>query len=170
MTADMETGIDLKALDFARPVADQAAIRAVLPHRHEMEMLSGVVYVDPARHLIVAYKDVRADEFWVRGHMPKFPLFPGVLMCEAAAQLACYYTVSQGVVDRTSLQGLGGIETARFHRPVRPGDRLVLVGRGVKVHRRLTRFEVAGQVGTDKAFEATVIGVPLGRWEDLVRA
>ena len=31
-----------------------------------------------------------ADEFWVRGHMPDYPLMPGVLMCEAAAQLCSF--------------------------------------------------------------------------------
>ena len=63
-------------------------------------MLDGIVLIDPGRHLIVGYKDVRPDEFWVRGHMPGFPLLPGVLMCEAAAQLSCYYAVSQKVVRR----------------------------------------------------------------------
>ena len=52
-------------------------------------------------------------------------------------------------------------------RQVRPGERLVLVGTGLKVRRRLTRFRVVGQVGTEKAFEAVITGVPLGKLEDL---
>lgn len=170
MAAASDIGIDLSAIDFTRPVADLDAIRVVLPHRFEMEMLTAVVHVDPERHLIVGYKDVRPDEFWTRGHMPQYPLFPGVLMCEAAAQLTCYYAITRGIVDKGALQGLGGIERARFHRPVRPGERLVLVGTGIKVHRRVNRFAVAGSVGGEKAFEAEVVGVPLGKWEDLVRA
>jgi 3-hydroxyacyl-[acyl-carrier-protein] dehydratase len=167
MPADTDLGIDLAALDFARPVADIDAIRAINPHRFEMEMLDGIVLIDRGRHLIVGYKDARPDAFWVRGHMPQFPLLPGVLMCEAAAQLSCYYAVSQGFVEADVLYGLGGIERVRFHRPVRPGDRLVLVGKGVKVHRRMTRFAVTGVVGGEKAFEAEVVGVPLGKWEDI---
>jgi 3-hydroxyacyl-[acyl-carrier-protein] dehydratase len=170
MPAETEIGIDLDSLDFSHPVADLEAIRTVMPHRFEMEMLSAVVHVDPARHLIVGYKDIRPDEFWVRGHMPGFPLFPGVLMCEAAAQLTCYYAMSQRVVDAGVLQGLGGIEQARFHRPVRPGDRLVMIGTGIKVHRRLNRFEVVGLVGRERVFETTVVGVAIGKWEDLRRA
>jgi len=170
MPAEADLGVDLSSLDFSRPVADIEAIRAVIPHRYEMELLSGIAYVDPARHLIVGYKDVRPDEFWVRGHMPRFPLMPGVLMCEAAAQLTCYYGLSQGIVDPESLQGLGGIENTRFHRPVRPGERLVLVGKGLRVHRRMTRFSVTGLVNGEKVFETEVIGVPVGKWEDMVRA
>lgn len=158
---------DVATIDFSNPVAGPDEIHAVNPHRFEMEMLTAVVRVDPARHRIVGYKDLTASDFWVRGHMPQYPLFPGVLMCEAAAQLCCYYTVSQGVHAPGVLMGLGGIDEARFYRPVRPGDRLVIVGDGLRVHRRLTRFRARGYVGAEKAFETVVVGVPIGKWEDL---
>jgi 3-hydroxyacyl-[acyl-carrier-protein] dehydratase len=61
---------DLTRIDFSRPVADQDQVRAVNPHRFEMELLTAVVLVDPANHLIVGYKDLGPDEFWARGHMP----------------------------------------------------------------------------------------------------
>ena len=78
-------------------LADREAIRQVNPQRFEMEQLTAIVYVDPVNHVIVGYKDVRHDEFWVRGHMPDYPLLPGVLMCEAAAQLCSYYIVTHTV-------------------------------------------------------------------------
>jgi 3-hydroxyacyl-[acyl-carrier-protein] dehydratase len=152
--------IDPTTLDLTKRVADLDAIRRVNPHRHEMELLTAVTELDPARHFIVGFKDATDQDFWVRGHMPGFPLLPGVLMCEAAAQLCAYYVVSQGVV-KGNLMGLGGIEMAKFKRMVRPGDRLVLVGHGLKVDRRLTRFHVRGYVGADLAYETVVVGVPL---------
>jgi 3-hydroxyacyl-[acyl-carrier-protein] dehydratase len=166
MTAEIAE-FDVSTLDLSRPIAGIEDIRAVNPHRFEMEMISAVVLIDPARKLIVGYKDLAATDFWVRGHMPGFPLFPGVLMCEAAAQLCCYYTVTQKVSDPGALMGLGGIEDAKFLRPVRPGDRLVMVGTGLKVHRRLTKFRVVGYVNAAKVFETTVIGVPIGKLEEL---
>ncbi|MFO0797389.1 MAG: 3-hydroxyacyl-ACP dehydratase FabZ family protein [Gemmataceae bacterium] len=161
---------DVATLDLSHPIAGIDDIRAVNPHRFEFEMLSAVVLIDHARHLVVGYKDFGPNEFWARGHMPGYPLLPGVLMVEAAAQLCCYYTVTQLVTAPGALMGLGGIEDTKFHRPVRPGDRLVLVGCGLKVHRRLTKFRVIGYVRNEKAFETTVVGVPIGKLEELTGA
>lgn len=163
----MDQPFDPARFDFARPLAGPEQIRAVLPHRHEMELLSGVVHIDPAAHHVIGFLDVPAEPFWARGHFPGFPVLPGVFMCEAAAQLCCYYTQSQKIVTADQLMGLGGLEDVRFLRTVRPGERLVIEGRGEKVHRRMTKFRATGYVGTEKAFEALVVGVPLGRWEDL---
>jgi 3-hydroxyacyl-[acyl-carrier-protein] dehydratase len=63
--------------------------------------------------------------------------------------------------------GLGGIENTRYRRAVRPGERLVLVGKGVRVRPRLTQFNVQGYVDGQLAFHTDVIGVALGKWEDL---
>ncbi|MBY0457941.1 MAG: hypothetical protein K2V38_11425, partial [Gemmataceae bacterium] len=119
-----EPALDLTTLPFDRPVAGIEEIRAANPHRFEFEMLSGIVHLDPAKHLIAGFKDLRADDFWTRGHMPGFPLFPGVLMCEAAAQLSGYYYTTQKIGDPGVLLGLGGVDEAKFVRLVRPGERL----------------------------------------------
>jgi 3-hydroxyacyl-[acyl-carrier-protein] dehydratase len=155
-----ELHFDPTQLDLGRVVADPEAIRRVNPQRFEMEQLTAIVHVDPARHLVAGYKDVRPDEFWVRGHMPGYPLMPGVLLCEAAAQLCSYYVATQHVCEGDFI-GFGGLENVRFRGPVRPGDRLVLVGKGVRVHRRQTVFNVQGFVGATMVFHADVIGVPM---------
>ncbi len=152
--------VDPLSLDLTKRVADIDAIHAANPHRHEMVMLTAITHLDPSRHFIAGFKDVRADEFWVRGHMPGFPVFPGVLMCEAAAQLSGFYGTSQGTTAGR-LMGLGAIESAKFRRMVQPGDRLVLIGHGLKIDRRLMRFLVRGYVGGEMAFETIVTGVPL---------
>src|SRR5919204_7045283 len=141
-----EFHLDPSGLDLDRVLADQEAIRQVNPQRFEMEQLTAIVYLDLQRQLIAGYKDVRADEFWVRGHMPGYPLLPGVLMCEAAAQLCGYLMVKQGL-GKGDFIGFGGMENVRFRSPVRPGDRLVLVGKAVRLHRRQTIFNVQGFVG-----------------------
>jgi 3-hydroxyacyl-[acyl-carrier-protein] dehydratase len=87
---------------------------------------------------------------------------PGVLMCEAAAQLCSYYVATQGLLQGDFI-GFGGLENVRFRGLVRPGDRFVLVGKGVRVHRRQTIFNVQGFVGSVMVFHGDVIGVPMSR-------
>ena len=118
--------LDPATLDLTHVVADLDAIRRVNPQRFDMEQLTAIVLLDPAKHLIIGYKDVAADEFWVRGHMPDYPLMPGVLLCEAAAQLCSYYCQAIKLQEGGFI-GFGGMEDVRFRGPVRPGDRLLLV-------------------------------------------
>src|SRR6185312_15472836 len=130
--------------------------------RFEMEQLTAIIALDPAKQMIIGYKDVRPDEFWVRGHMPDYPLMPGVLMCEAAAQLCSYYIMTSGLTQGDFI-GFGGLENVRFRGPVRPGDRLVLIAKGTRMNRRQTVCNVQGFVGNTMVFHADVIGVPLTR-------
>ncbi len=152
--------VDPATIDTSRVLADGEAIRQGNPQRFEMEQLTAIVFLDRDDHLIIGYKDVKPDEFWVRGHMPDYPLMPGVLMCEAAAQLSSYYC---HVINLTegSFIGFGGMENVRFRGQVRPGDRLVLVSKATRVNRRQTIFETQGFVGTNMVFQARIIGVPL---------
>lgn len=153
---------DLATIEPARVLADKEAIRKILPQRFEMEQLDAIVHLDPDAGLIVGYKDVRHDEFWVRGHMPGYPLLPGVLMCEAAAQLVSYYAITQHIMAGDFL-GFGGLENVRFRSPVHPGSRLFIVGKLLRVNRRQTTFNAQAFVGQTMVFEGDIIGMPLQR-------
>lgn len=150
--------LDPCQIDVSRVLADREELRKANPHRFEMEQLDAVVLLDPANQVIVGYRDVKQDEFWVRGHMPDFPLFPGVLMCEAAAQLVSYFAVKVGHVTG-DFMAFGGLENVRFRGVVRPGDRLLLVGKGLRIHRRQTIFNVQGFVNGTMVFHGDIIGV-----------
>ncbi|HEU5116941.1 MAG TPA: beta-hydroxyacyl-ACP dehydratase, partial [Isosphaeraceae bacterium] len=97
---------------------------------------------------------------WIRGHMPGYPLMPGVLMCEAAAQLCAFYCYIIKMVEDGFL-GFGGMEDVRFRGRVKPGDRLLIVGKAERIKRRQTIFDVQGFVGTNMVFHGKIIGVPL---------
>jgi 3-hydroxyacyl-[acyl-carrier-protein] dehydratase len=157
--------VDPSELDFGRIVADIEAIRRVIPQRYEMEQLSAIIHLDPEHNVIAGYKDVGTEEFWVRGHIPGYPLMPGVLLCEAAAQLCSFYIVTCGLLQGDFL-GFGGMENVRFRGPVHPGDRLLLVSKLIRYHRRQTIFNVQGFVGTNMVFHADIIGVPMTRREE----
>lgn len=154
--------LDPTTLDMTQIVAGREEMRQTNPQRFEMEQVDAVVLLDRVNHIIVGYKDVRDDEFWVRGHMPGFPLMPGVLMCEAAAQMVSYYIA---VIDYKigDFIAFGGMENVRFRGTVKPGDRLVLAGKGIRVHKRQTIFNVQGYVGKSMVFHADIIGVQFSK-------
>ncbi len=153
--------IDIRTIDCSTILADQEAIRRVNPQRHEMEQLTAIVYVDHEEKLVIGYKDVVANEFWSRGHMPDFPLLPGVLMCESAAQLASYYCQIIDLMEGDGFIGFGGMEDVRFRGIVRPGDRLVIACKATRLNRRQSIFETQGFVDAQLVFQARIIGVPI---------
>lgn len=152
--------VDPASIDTSHVLHDLETIRQRNPQRFEMEQLTAIVHIDRDEHLIVGYKDVRDDEFWVRGHMPNYPLMPGVLMCEAAAQLCSFYC-HQIQLNKDAFMGFGGMEDVRFRGQVKPGDRLVILAKAVRIHHRQTIFETQGFVDGNMVFHGKIIGVPL---------
>jgi 3-hydroxyacyl-[acyl-carrier-protein] dehydratase len=152
---------DISQLDFDKPIADIEAIRKVNPQRFDMEHLTAVVYEDLEEFICVGYKDLGDDEFWIPGHMPGMPLMPGVIQLEAMAQL-CSYFVQKNDLLGADMLGFGGLEDVRFRDPVRPGDRLVLMGVLTKLRRRrmcVCRFQCL--VGDSVVCEGAIKGIPL---------
>lgn len=69
---------------------------------------------------------LNGDEWFFAGHFPGRPTLPGVLMCEAIAQVGAY-AVMCDPAHAGKLPLFGGIDGARFRRQVVPGDELELV-------------------------------------------
>src|SRR5262245_49663369 len=113
-----EVMFDLSTVEKAPLLFDQEQILAINPQRFEMIQLNAIVHMDPVNHLIVGYKDVKEDEFWVRGHMPGFPLLPGVLMCEAAAQLTGFFAKKLEIVPGALIL-FSGLNDVRFRGQVK---------------------------------------------------
>jgi 3-hydroxyacyl-[acyl-carrier-protein] dehydratase len=101
-----------------------------------MEQITAICFQDQKRHLCIGYKDVREDEFWVRGHMPGMPLMPGVLLLEAAAQVCSYYVHRFDLLGAGVTVGFGGLDEVRFRDPVHPGDRLIIAAQLLKLRPR----------------------------------
>ena len=151
--------VDFSEFDLNRVVSDIEVIRRYNPQRFEMEQLSAIVFEDSTRGICVGYKDLRPDEFWTRGHMPGMPLMPGVIMCEAAAQLSSYYTLKNKLME--GVIGFGGMEDIRFRGVVRPGDRFVIVCRLLKAKRLMITCEFQCFVDQNLVCEGLIKGIPL---------
>jgi 3-hydroxyacyl-[acyl-carrier-protein] dehydratase len=126
--------VDPAQLDFDHIVADLDEIRRYNPQRYEMEQITAIIADDFEAGICVGYKDVTDEEFWVRGHMPGMSLMPGVIMCEIAAQLCSYHASVHDLLGE-GIVGFGGLDDVRFRGLVRPGDRLVIACKKLKVRR-----------------------------------
>ena len=153
--------IDLASIDLDNVIAGIDEIRKINPQRFEMEQLTAIVYDNIEDNTCVGYKDISRDEFWARGHMPGMPLMPGVIMCEAAAQLASYYTQRHDLLG-AKMVGFGGLEEVRFRDPVVPGDRLVVMVQLAKVRRgRMIVARFQGFVRDSMTVAGIIKGIPL---------
>lgn len=151
--------IDLDSIDLNTVEIGMDEVRKCNPQRYEFEQLDGILHYDPDEEVAVGVKEVSDDEFWVRGHIPDRPLMPGVLMCEAAAQLCSFYYKRSTEAD--GFMGFGGLDDVKFRAAVEPGDRLVMVARVDRISRRHCVMDCQGFVGDRMVFQGTVTGVPM---------
>ncbi len=151
---------DLDSIDLdGPPVFDREAVEASNPQRFEMQQLDGILWIDKAQKLILGYKDVTDQEFWIRGHIPERPLMPGVIMVESAAQLLSFFV--RCLQREETFIGFGGIESAKFRATVEPGQRLLLLGHIYEMRSRRFSCSVQGVVNNTLVFESKVAGVRL---------
>ena len=150
---------DIAGLDLSKDVFDQKAIRECNPHRGDMEMLNGVVYIDESHHRLIGYKNVRSDEFWVSGHIPGRPLLPGVLMIETAAQLAAFY--ARKFIGWKGFVGFGGVEDCRFRQQVVPPTRMYVLGEQIWQRHGRLYCAMQGIVKGNLVFETKIIGMEM---------
>jgi len=149
---------DLSKLDLTvKPIFDKEAIGEVNPQRYEMQHLDGVLWYDKEKYLILGYKDVTENEFWVRGHIPGRPLMPGVIMIESAAQLLSFFVRKIYGVD--AFIGFASIDSAKFRSIVKPGDRLYLLGHLTRFKGRKYTANIQGVVHDTMAFDTVVSGM-----------
>lgn len=151
---------DIDGIDLSRYALDRTALERFIPHRGVMMLLDGVVWESEDHTRAIGVKHVRDDEFWVPGHFPEKAMFPGVLMVETAAQLACYlYNVRK---PYPVLAAFLRIEDAVFRNSVVPGDSLYILCSEIKWSNRRFISEAQGIVGDRIAFEAKISGLSLG--------
>jgi 3-hydroxyacyl-[acyl-carrier-protein] dehydratase len=104
-----------------------------LPHRYPFILIDRVTSMELGNE-IVALKNVTINEPFFPGHFPYHPVMPGVLIVEAMAQAAAILSFkTMGVKPSDdSVYYFAGIDSARFKRPVSPGDQIVF---NVKIDR-----------------------------------
>lgn len=95
-----------------------------IPHRYPFLLVDRILEIVGTER-IVGIKNVSINESFFQGHFPNQPVMPGVLICEAMAQVGAIfaYNARGGTVDNKTFV-LTGLDNVKFKRPVEPGDQL----------------------------------------------
>jgi 3-hydroxyacyl-[acyl-carrier-protein] dehydratase len=128
-----------------------------LPHRYPF------LLVDRVTDLVVGesvegFKNITINEQMFNGHFPGQPILPGVIILEAMAQLSgvlAFETKGKRPADGVNYL-FGGVERARFRRPVIPGDRLDMRSVIAADRRRVMKFDCEAFVEGELACSATL--------------
>lgn len=133
---------------------DIQEILEYLPHRYPFLLVDRVLQVEPGRAL-TGLKNVSFNEPFFLGHFPQRPIMPGVLILEALAQATgiLAFKSENERPDHHSMYYLVGIDSARFKRPVEPGDQLILEVRLDRIKRGVGKF--FGEAKVDGQLVAT---------------
>ena len=139
------------------PLLDAEAIRAILPHREPILLVDRILELEPGNSILGA-RTVSNQDPWLAGHFPGHPVMPGVLVIEALAQTGAVLML-HGAERGDRLPFFAGIDRARFRRPVRPGDELLLALTVTQQRPGSCKMHGVARVGEDLAAEAEIFAV-----------
>ena len=138
-------------------VLDRKGIEALIPHRDPFLFIDRVVGLEPGVRCIAEHT-FTGDEWYLKGHFPRNPIVPGVILTESMAQTA---TVGAMALPdyREGIGLFAGIEEMKFKRIVRPGDTGRFTATFEKLRRGFARVQVTAQVGDELAAEGTIFAI-----------
>ena len=138
-------------------LTDLPAPSDLLPHRHPFLLVDEMTSIVPGESAAGVWR-LTGDEYFFTGHFPGRPTLPGVLMCEAIAQVgAAAVLADERFAGKLPL--FGGLDKARFRRQVVPGDELVLEVELGRMSGRAGRGSGRARVGEEIACQCELLFV-----------
>lgn len=126
-------------------------IKKIIPHREPFLFLDKVTEIEPLKRA-VGYKEITGDEAFFKGHFPKEPVMPGVLILEAISQVgATVLRMDEAYKEKLIL--FAGADEVKWRRKVVPGDTLRLECEVIKLRRNFGVGEGKAYVGDELACE-----------------
>jgi UDP-N-acetylglucosamine acyltransferase len=132
-------------------VLDIKEIIKTIPHRYPFLLIDKVIALEEGKSA-VAIKNVTMNEPFFQGHFPGHPIMPGVLICEAIAQVGVVMAL-RDPKNKGKIAYFAGIDNVRFRKPVIPGDQLRLEVEATWVRGNLGKMHGKALVGKELAAE-----------------
>ncbi len=129
-------------------------ISEILPHRYPFLLVDKIIEVDTDKGYILGQKNVTFNEHFFQGHFPGAPIMPGVLILEALAQTGAVLVYLKG--KREKIAVLLNVKNAKFRKPVKPGNTLLLKGEGLHLSSKGGRIKAVATVDGKVVVEAEV--------------
>ncbi len=145
-------------------IYDSQAIQEILPHRYPFLLVDKIIELEP-RVRIVGIKQVTVNEHFFQGHFPGAPVMPGVLQIEALAQVGAILALREFEDRESKIPFFSGIESAKFRRPVVPGDTLELEVTALRIGSKIQKMRGVARVGGNVTCETIIMSVIANRPE-----
>ena len=139
-------------------IYDSVAIQEILPHRYPFLLVDKITELEP-KVRIVGIKQVTVNEQFFQGHFPGAPVMPGVLQIEALAQVGAILALREFEDRNAKIPFFSGIESARFRKPVVPGNTLELEVIALRIGSKVQKMKGIARVDGQITAEAEIMSV-----------
>ena len=133
-------------------------IKKYLPHREPFLFIDEVIEIKENKE-IHATKFISEDEYFLKGHFPNNPIFPGVIIIEALGQASGIlgFVSMNKTPEEGSIYVLAGVDKVRFRKRVRPGDNIDLICQVVSEKRGIWKFDCKAELNNKLICTATIL-------------
>jgi len=133
-------------------------IKKYLPHREPFLFIDEVIDIDQNNKIHVR-KYISPDEYFLDGHFPNNPIFPGVIIIEALGQASGIlgFVKMNKTPDEGSIYVLAGVDKVRFRKRVRPGDTLDIYSRVLGEKRGIWKFDCRAELDKELVCSAIIL-------------
>ena len=133
-------------------------IKKYLPHREPFLFIDEVFNIDENKE-IHARKYISQDAYFLEGHFPDNPIFPGVIIIEALGQasgILGFVTMGK-TPEEGSIYVLAGVDKVRFRKRVRPGDTIDLYSKVLGEKRGIWKFDCRAELDNELICSAVIL-------------
>ena len=133
-------------------------IKKYLPHREPFLFIDEVIDINQNNEIHVR-KYISPDEYFLDGHFPDNPIFPGVIIIEALGQASGIlgFVTMNKTPDEGSIYVLAGVDKVRFRKRVRPGDTLDIYSTVLGEKRGIWKFDCRAELDKELVCSAIIL-------------